>query len=96
MPARNRPQLPHDCTGLPFAGTFCKGAVQALPLSQASNLQYIMDEVKELQERIRTLQRQRSVELEILRRMTLCPRRKNSYGKYEHFKKGEQSVSCAV
>ena len=55
-----------------------------------------MDEVKKLQERIRTLQRQRSDELERLRRMTSCPRRKNSYGKYEHFKKGEQSVSCAV
>ena len=49
-----------------------------------------MDEVKKLQERIRTLQRQRSDELERLRRMTSCPRRKNSFGKYEHFKRGEQ------
>ena len=49
-----------------------------------------MDEVKELQERIRKLQRQRSDDLESLRRMTSCPRRKNSLGKYERFKKGEQ------
>ncbi len=35
---------------------------------------------------VRKLQQQRSDELEILRRMTSCPLRKNSFGKYELFK----------
>ena len=35
---------------------------------------------------MRNLQRQRSDELEILCRMTSCPLRKNSFGKYEIFK----------
>ena len=47
---------------------------------------------KKLQKRIRTLQRQCFDKLERLRRMTSFPWRKNSFGKYKHFKKGEQSV----
>jgi hypothetical protein len=46
----------------------------------------IINEVRKLQERIRNLQRQRLDELEILSRMTSCPLRKNSFGKYKIFK----------
>jgi len=46
----------------------------------------IICEVKKLQVRISNLLRQRSEELERLFRLTSCPFRKNSFGKYELFK----------
>jgi hypothetical protein len=45
-----------------------------------------MDEINKIRGRISKLQSQRSEELEILRRMTSCRRRKHSFGKFDIFK----------
>ena len=48
-----------------------------------------MAEVKEIEDRIQGLERQRAEELENRRWMSSCPDRPNSFGKYAFFEKSE-------